>query len=317
MIFSTIRKPTSTIHWETLPAETVDNNAKSTYWKDGILWSSSINQATSTYNSTSYDIQNTQATYSVSLNWDTGAKFEYGTKAGYIYNIVPGVITGDRNRLFHCTLLQDYTTTQVSSSSNYKWMCEYGRFVGVETTEAVSHTIGDGDVYLYAAGWNPAVVSYNRYNYYPSGKTYHNYFRSSTWLTYANTHSMYSIPRGSFIVNCNNPFYYTITNYDERLWKIVPIDLPGYSGTITLFTTIETTSGFASNKTIMTKLGNINKPFVISMVAVGAQDVITGYSSSYTYYSVEANPVISSSSVYYISDGYMTYSISTDYIRRK
>jgi len=310
MIFSTIRKPTSTIHWETLPAETVDNNAKSTYWKDGILWSSSINQATSTYNSTSYDIQNTQATYSVSLNWDTGVKFEYDTKAGYIYNIVPGVITGDRNRLFHCTLLQDYTTTQVSSSSNYKGRGEFGRFVGVETTEAVSYTIGDADVYL-AADWNPAVVSYDRYNYYPSGKTYHSFFHSSTWLTYANTHSMYSIPRGSFIVNCNNPFYYTITNYNEWLWETSSTDL------INLITTIETTSGFASNKTIMTKLGNINKPFVISMMAVGAQDVITGYSSSYTYYSVEANPVISSSSVYYISDGYMTYSISTDYIRRK
>lgn len=310
MIFSTIRKPTSTIHWETLPAETVDNNAKSTYWKDGILWSSSINQVTSTYNSTSYDIQNTQATYSVSLNWDTGNEFEYDTKAGYIYNIVPGVITGDRNRLFHCTLLQDYTTTQVSSSSKYKWMSEYGRFVGVERTEAVSHTIGDADVYLYAAGWNPAVVSYNRYRYYPSGKTYPNFFNSSTWLTYANTHSMYSIPRGSFIVNCNNPFYYTITNHDETTVSI----LPGFP---TIASVLETTSGFASNKTIVTKLGNINKPFVISMMAVGVQDVITGYSSSYTYYSVEMNPVISSSSVYYISDGYMTYSISTDYIRRK
>jgi hypothetical protein len=252
----------------------------------------------------------------VSLNWDTGAKFEYGTKAGYIYNIVPRVITGDRNRLFHCTLLQDYTTTQVSSSSNYKWMSEYGRFVGVEKTEAVSHTIGDADVYLYAAGWNPAVVSYNRYNYYPSGKTYHNYFHSSSWLTYANTHSMYSIPRGSFIVNCNNPFYYTITNYDERLWKIVPIDLPGYSGTITLLTTIETTSGFASNKTIMTKLGNINKPFVISMLAVGQQDTVTNYTGTYAYNEYTELPVISSSTIYFMSEGTLTSSISTNYIKR-
>lgn len=315
MIFSTIRKPTSTIHWETLPAETVDNNAKSTYWKDGILWSSSINQATSTYNSTSYDIQNTQATYSVSLNWDSGVKFEYGTKAGEIYNIEPGVITGDRNRLFHCTLLQEYTTTQVFSHSNYKWMHEYGRFVGLERTNAVSHIIGDADV--YACRWNPSVVSYDRYNYYPSGKTYHNFFHSSTWLTYANSHSVYSIPRGSFLVNCNNPFYYTITNYDESVWKIIPIDFPGWTGSVTIVTTLETTSGFASNKTVVTKLANLNKPFVISMMAVGRQDVITGYSSSYTYYSVDENPVVSSSSVYYISDGQMTYSISTDYIRRK
>lgn len=314
MSFSTIRKPNATVTWTTLPAETVNSNAKSTFWKDNILYSSTSVTRSSTFNSTSYDVQNTQATYSVSLNWDTGVKFEYDTKAGYIYNIVPGVITRDRNRLFHCTLLQDYTTTQVSYSSNYRLIGDYSRFVGVERTEAVSHTIGDVDV--YALGWNPAVVSYKRFNYYPSGAPYHNFFHSSTWLTYANTHSEYSIPRGSFIVNCNNPFYYTITNYDEGLWKIVPIDLPGYSGVITLFTTIETTSGFASNKTIAAKLGNINKPFVISMLAIGQQDTVTNYTGTYAYDVIEAQPVVSSSTIYYMSEGTLTSSVSTNYIKR-
>lgn len=314
MSFSTIRKPNATVTWTTLPTETVDSNAKSTFWKDNILYSSSSITKSSTYNSTSYDIQNTQATYSASLGWDTGIKFEYGTKAGYIYNINPKVITGDRNRLFHCSLLQDYTTTMVSSSSAYKWMSEFGRFIGLTSSETVSFPFGDTDVYAW--NWCPAVVSYERYNYYPSGKTYHNYFHSSGWLTFANTHSLYSMPRGSFAVNCNNPFYYTITNYNEWIWKTASIDLPGYSGTIALFTTLETCSGFASNKTLITKLANINKPFVVSMLAVGQQDTVTNYTGTYTYNEVTEQPVISSSTIYYMSDGVLSSSVSTNYIKR-
>lgn len=316
MIFSTIRKPNATVTWTTLPTESVNSEAKSTYWKDNILYSSSSTTLSSSYNSTSYSIKNTEATYSVSLNWNQSFKFEYSTKAGILYNLEPKLITGDRNRLFHCSLLQDYTLTMVSSSSGGKNLLYYegGRFSGVASAQTVSYPFGDSDVYAY--GWCPSVVSYSRYNYWPSGKTWHNYFHSGTWLRFANEDSLYSKPRGSFAVNCNNPFYYTITNYDERFDKAVAMTIPGYTGTITLFKTLETTSGFASNKTLITKLANINKPFAVSMIAVGQQDTVTNYTSSFVYDVITEQPVISSSTIHYMQDGYLTSSVSTNYIRR-
>lgn len=312
--FSTIRKPDTTVTWTTLPTESVNSEAKSTYWKDNILYSSSSTTLSSSYNSTSYSIQNTEATYSASLNWNQSVRFEYSTKAGHIYNLEPKMITGDRNRLFHCSLLQPYTTTRIASSSAYKWMVDSGWFIGVAPSEIVSHPFGDSDVYAW--NWCPAVVSYSRYNYYPSGKTWHNWFHSNTWLSFANADSLYSLPRGSFAVNCNNPFYYTITNYDERFHKTMAISIPGYSGTFTLFSTIETTSGFASDKTLITKLANINKPFAVSMIAVGQQDVVTNYTSSFIYNVITEQPVVSSSTIYYMQDGTLTSSVSTNYIRR-
>lgn len=318
MSFITIRKPNATVTWTTLPTETIDSNAKSTFWKDNILYSSSSITKSSTYNSTSYGVQNTSATWSFDLSWGKGLFEEdkIGEDEARIYSLQSKVVSSDRSRLFRVSLLSDVTTyvkRKIEPSGKYEILATI--FRDITTTDVqTAYVLGPMNAFIY--GGMVAYISSNIAGHWPSGKSFYSGFDTRAQLSKIFTDTLYSRPRGTVQVNCSNPFYYTYTNFGTypSLWILSG---PGYYYAIdSTFTSYTSTTGFADNKTLSIRLYNTQNPFAISMLAVGQQDTVTNYTGTYAYNEYTELPVISSSTIYFMSEGTLTSSVSTNYIKR-
>lgn len=315
--FSTIRKPNTTVTWTTLPTETVNSNAKSTFWKDNILYSSTSATRSSTFNSTSYGVQNTSATWSFDLSWGHGLfeNVKWNGMEEVIYSLNSKIITSDRSRLFNVSLLSDITTYIKSSIEPGKYEFKATIVKDITTTDVqTGYVLGNEDVFIY--GGMIAYSSSKISGQYPSGKSYYTGYDTRAQLSKIFTDTLYSHPRGTVQVNCSNPFYYTYTNFGTYPMPWV-FSGPGFyyeiDSTLTSYTS---TTGFANNKTLSIKLYNTQNPFAISMLAVGQQDTVTNYTGTYAYNEYTELPVISSSIIYFMSEGTLTSSVSTNYIKR-
>lgn len=318
MMFSTIRKPNATVTWVTLPAETISSDAKSTFWKDNILYSSSSITKSSTFNSTSYDVQNTSATWSFDLSWGIGLfeEDEIGEDEARIYSLQSKVVSSDRSRLFKVSLLSDVTTyvkRKIEPRGKYDLLATI--FRDITTTDVqTAYVLGPNNNLVF--GGMVAYISSNIAGHWPSGKSFYSGFDTRAQLSKIFTDTLYSRPRGTVQVNCSNPFHYTYTNFGTYPSKWVLSGQGYYYAIDSTMTTYTSTTGFADNRTLSIRLYNTQNPFAISMQAIGQQDTVTNYTGTYTYDVIEAQPVVSSSTIYYMSDGVLSSSVSTNYVKR-
>jgi hypothetical protein len=176
------------------------------------------------------------------------------------------------------------------------------------------YVLGNHDVFIYSGmmAYSSSTIS----GHYPSGKSYYTGYNTNDQLRKIFTDTLYSHPRGTVQVNCSNPFYYTYTNFGTYAMPWILSGSGYYYEIDSTLTSYTSTTGFANNKTLSIKLYNTQNPFAISMLAVGQQDTVTNYTGTYTYDVIEAQPVISSSTIYYMSKGALTSSVSTNYIKR-
>ena len=241
---------------------------------------------------------------------------EIGTDEARIYSLQSKVISSDRSRLFRVSLLSDVTTyvkRSIEPSGKYEIFATV--FRDITTTDVqTAYVLGPMNAFIY--GGMIAYISSNIAGHWPSGKSFYSGFDTRAQLSKIFTDTLYSRPRGTVQVNCSNPFYYTYTNFGTYPMPWV-LSGPGYyyeiDSTLTSYTS---TTGFANNKTLSIKLYNTQNPFAISMLAVGQQDTVTNYTSSFVYNEVTELPVISSSTIYYMSDEVLSSSVSTNYIKR-